>query len=562
MHTKKKISENGNVLICVLVTILILSLIGANVLQSSATRLNVSTSQVRAWKEALSAAETGGDIAFAEIKKSISDPANQWAAARWTNTGVVPGVYSNGTKHVLNPPVSFGGSNLIAQTTVETFYFDPTNSNSFTLVDSTHLPSAPWYRIRSKGTAPLPNLRRTGVDDGITNDGSSHFAAFGSTLMQDVTARGKGNSLLRKIDFNYDHFVASYGPEGDGLNKALVAPVAAPSISRRIEQIVTPLTPFFDAAIKTAGSFYGLGSASYIDSYNSNNDNDGDGQPGGPYDPTVKDNSSSQWYGDSRHGNVETGSATASVKGSIYGDVATDGGNVTQGNPGIVYGAIDNNVPMTLNPFTMPPTTGWNYINTPSSVTNNTTITPAAGGTSTAPNYYLVSSITKALTLNPAPGPSPGGTPVDTYINIRVTGDISGNNAAITVNPKVHLKVYFDGNVDVKAQNLVNTSPNTPYFYDSGPFSGNMQFYGISPTTGGRSQTFNLDSGGGQFNVAMTVYAPSANVTFNGAPDFTGSVVAKTFYANGNITWHYDRALNDTGDASDYKIASYVEDTR
>jgi hypothetical protein len=552
MKTKNNISESGNVLICVLATILILSLVGANVLQSSATRLNESTNQVRGWKEALSAAETGGDIAFAEIKKYISDPTNQWPAATWTNTGVVTG-FASGTKHVLNPAVTFGNSNLMAQTTVDAFYFDTTAGNTLRLVDSTHLPPGnAWYRIRSKGTAPLPDLKRTGVDDGIVNDGRQHFATIGSTQMQDITARGKGNNLLRKIDFNYDHFVASYGPEGDGLNKALVPPSAAPSISRRIEQIVSPLTPFFDAAIKTIGSFYGLGSASYIDSYNSNN---------GPYDPTVKDNPSSPYYGDSRHGNVEIGSATATVKGSIYGDVATDGGNVRSGSPGIVYGTIDNNVPMTIDPFVMPSIAGWNRIMTPTDVTSNTTITPTAGGTSTAPNYYLVSSITRALTLLPAPGAVPGTT-VDTYVTIRVTGDISGNNAAITVSPKVHARIYFDGNIDIKAVNLVNISPNTPAYPASGPFAGNLQFYGISPTTGGRSQTINLDSGGGQPLLAATFYAPSANVTFNGAPDFIGTVTAKTFYANGNITWHYDRALNDIGDVGDFKIISYVEDTR
>ena len=69
MQTKRNIKETGNVLLCVLGAILILSLIGAIVLRSSTTRLNAASNHVRAWKEALSAAETGGDIAFAEIRK-------------------------------------------------------------------------------------------------------------------------------------------------------------------------------------------------------------------------------------------------------------------------------------------------------------------------------------------------------------------------------------------------------------------------------------------------------------------------------------------------------------
>ena len=55
---------------------------------------------------------------------------------------------------------------------------------------------------------------------------------------------------------------------------------------------------------------------------------------------------------------------------------------------------------------------------------------------------------------------------------------------------------------------------------------------------------------------------PSADVHENGNPDFIGTIVSKSFYANGNVAWHYDRALNDDGDIQDYRIASYVEDTR
>src|ERR1700726_390124 len=252
MQTKKNAKQTGNVLLCVLGTILIVSLIGATVLRNSTTRLNASSNQVRAWKEALSAAETGGDIGFAELRTHVgSDPSTWWAG--WTPSGTGYGYVSSET--------TFGNSNLRARTAVETCYFDV---SGFLHLGSNPDPNANnWYRVRSKGTAPLPNLKRTAMDDTLTNDGLQHFAPIGSTQMQDITARGKGDSLLRQIDFQYDHFVATYGPNGDGLNKALVTASYAPSISRRIEQIVMPVTPFFDAAIKSATTFYGLGSAAW-----------------------------------------------------------------------------------------------------------------------------------------------------------------------------------------------------------------------------------------------------------------------------------------------------------
>ena len=232
MQTKRNIKETGNVLICVLGAILIVSLIGATVFRNSTTRSNAASNQVRAWKEALSAAETGGDIAFAEIRKHLSAPSSQWLTTGWTTTGTRT---PEGTKHVLSPKTTFGSSNLVASTVVEECYFDPT-TKLLTLIDNTHPPIGnPWYRIRSKGTAPLPGLKRTGMDDALTADGQKHFAPIGSTAMQDITARGNGDSLLRKIDFQYDHFVATYGPLSDGVGKALVTASYAPSISRRIE---------------------------------------------------------------------------------------------------------------------------------------------------------------------------------------------------------------------------------------------------------------------------------------------------------------------------------------
>jgi hypothetical protein len=544
MQTTKNSDESGNVLICVLIAILIVSLIGANVLSNSTTRLNVSSNQVRAWKEALEAAEAGGDVAFAELRKQISTDAtvraSQWSG--WTTSG---------TTHT-SPQTTFGASNLIAQTTVETFYFDAGGvfhggANPDPIQNN-------WYRVRSKGTAPLANLKRTGMDDALMEDGQKHFAALGSTQMKDIVARGKGDSLLRKIDFKYDHFVSTYGPNGDGLNKALVAPPAAPSISRRIEQVVTPVTPFFDAAIKANGMFYGLGSAAYIDSYDSRN---------GPYDPTVKNNPSSPYYKDSRHGSVEINSGTATVKGTIYGDLATNGGTVI--NSQYVTGTVDNNVPFTLEDYHMPDTSGWSYQppgtgagKLPSAVTSSSqTLTPPNAGSSTAPNYYVISTLSGKLTVNQVAGQ-------ETYVAIRVnSADVNGDGitGGITVTPGVHLKIYFDYNINTKNSDLVNNNPTS-----TNPLAGNLQFYGISPPRDAngnpvRTQTINLNSGNPGI-LAATFYAPSADVNENGNPDFIGTVVCKSFYANGNISWHYDRALNSEGELLDFRIASYVEDTR
>jgi hypothetical protein len=499
MKINKQTERTGNVLLCALAVILIVSTIAGNVLLNCTTRFNVAATQVQSWKNALDGAEAGGDIAYAEVRKTILDRTQAFNG--WTTTGSVR----------TSEETSISGVALTTISTVDAFYIDPATGN-------------PWYRIRSRGTAAVPGLPRTGMDDRM------------------ITG-ARGDSILRKIDFKWDHFVSTYGPNGDGLGKALVA-VPRPQVTRRIEQVAAPITPF-EAAIKAGGTFYGLGSAAYVDSFRSTT---------GPYDASVRDNPSDSRYGDARSGTVEINTAVASIMGSIYGNVYTNGGNVTK-KTGSITGIIDNNVPFTLPPFVMPDTSGWNQVASPTLVTGNTTITPAIAGTASAPSYYLLSSFANNgnLTVNPT---IIGGVVQETYVAVHVTGDIGNSTGAgptITVPAHVHLQVYFDGNFQTKAQNIINTSG----------YAGNLQFYGVSPTDPNVQQTVDLNSGGGSAaGFSAVFYVPSANFTINGGPDITGAIVCKNFYANGNVHWHYDRDLDNTGNATDYRVASYVEDIR
>src|SRR3954468_1846744 len=105
--------EQGNVLLCVVCTILIVSIIGGNILLNCVTRFNAASGQVRGWKESIYAAEAGGDLAYAEIRKTVSDPTH--AFTTWTNTG--SGSYSYS-------PAAFGRDNLTTSVAVDPFYYD------------------------------------------------------------------------------------------------------------------------------------------------------------------------------------------------------------------------------------------------------------------------------------------------------------------------------------------------------------------------------------------------------------------------------------------------------
>jgi hypothetical protein len=452
------------------------------VLRNCTTRFNVSSSQVRSWKESLFAAEAGGDIAYAEVRKTVLDPTHAFGAG-WTNSGA---------KHV-GPVTTFGSNGLVTSTVVDLFYYDPATGN-------------PWFRARSRGTAPVNGLPRTGMDDRMG-------------------AGTRGDSLLRKIDFKTDHYISTYGPNGDGVDKAVV-PVPSPQITRRIEQIMAPITPF-EAAIKCTGSFYGLGSAAQVDSYNSKN---------GPY-VFVANNPADPRYKDARSGSVMIGTPVAEVNGMLYGNISTNGGTIRPSQ--YITGTVDNNVPFTCPPLKMPTDMPVPQPSPTSITSTEVNLTPPTAGTPQTPTYYLLSALSSRVIINPVSGQQ-------TYVAIRVTGDLT---ARVTVKNNVHLKIFVDGNIDVKARDIDNESN----------LAANLQYYSISPPNPATTQFIHIAPPG---NFAATFYAPSADVVLNGNPDLIGAIVCKTFYGNGNTSWHYDRALDTEGDAVDYRIASYVEDIR
>ena len=546
MKTTTRVHE-GSVLLCALCTILVMSLIGANILVNCTTRYNVTSKQVKAWKEALIAAEAGGDIGYAEVRKTIGDPN---VATIFTNDG-----WATPSPAPANPTwsksvTSFGqAGSLSSQVTVDKFW---TDSNG-----------GPYYRIRSTGTAKVFGVRRTGMDDRMST--GVRFAANAET-------RGDSDTLLRKIDFNYDHFKATYG-DGDG-NGIAITTVSNPQISRRIELIATPVDSF-DAAVKCLSAFNGPGAASVVDSYDSHNTPpNGVSTPPGSNYYFAADNPSDPHYADSRNGNVAVDTPSFSESGPIYGSVGTNGGNVTHAAYPNIYGTIDNSISFTVPPITQPsPPTGVSYQpGTPN------TINPTAAATNPAtPDWYLYSDF-KNVTINARQDAT--GHPLETYVTVVATGNVGGNgNPTLTIAKGVNAKIYFAGNYSMKASKTYNNNVDGAtgvYVYDGNATSqtpsanvsraAHLQFYAINPPAG-QTQIIDTNPGGAGGGSAAQLwavfYAPGADYYMNGNPDLFGAIVCKTFYGNGNCGFHYDKALLWTaGPPVNFRIASYVEDVR
>jgi hypothetical protein len=555
MKTRIHQQNNGNILLCALCTILIVSLIGANVLVNCTRHYNVTAKQLKGWKEALYAAEAGGDAGFDEVRKALNPSSLPFTTDGWTaapSPAPTPGPAWTKT-------VSGFGQGGSLSTTVT---IDKLTDSTGTIPNST-----PYYRIRSVGTARLFGLPRVGLSD--------QFFAGGSNFVANSASRGVGDTLLRKIDFKYDHFKASYG-DGDGHNLGLSS-VTNPQITRRIELVAVPKYYVFGGAMRLVYAFDGPGNAGYIDSYNSKNTTNPN-----PSSPKVVNNdippanttsyygsnpSNSTYLADAHDGDVSVGTKNFAQGGPIWGDVTTNGGNVTHSGYQI-SGTIDNNVPFTIPPLGAPDTTGFTASGSGGTIT-------ASGNSQSAPTGFVSSGISGNVTIKN--GNSSSSTFPFAFAKVVVNGDITGK---ITIEQGVTAEIWFTGNMKVKGGDLDNQNvdrgtktanpgsaglppliPPTAADDPNPSRVGHMKFFGISPTAAGTTQTIEIDSPG---NIFATFYAPSADITMKGNPDIFSAIVGRSFSGNGNTGFHYDKALNevDIGVVTDYQIASYVEDTR
>ena len=359
-------------------------------------------------------------------------------------------------------------------------------------------PATGWqyYRVRALGSLPLPGPPRVSYN--------------------------RQDNRLRKLTLLHQRIIDSlFTSETD-----------APHASRRIEAVVKPVGSF-DQAILAMGTLDLNNQNIVIDSYDSR---DPAKSTDGLYDVAKRQ----------ENGNIATDSSILDAGGAhVYGDVATNSGTAT--GVGNVTGEQRTDFYQDPIPVSAP---SWPAINPSPSSVNGTLNIPASPTKGSASSRYLLSGITlsgqKTLTLT---GNS-DGTP--TYIEIYVTGDISvSGGGQITVDPGVNATIYFQNNIDISGNGVVNRN-NQP---------SDLLLYGIQPPAGSTPHV----SLGGNGQITGAVYAPGHTVTVNGGGSsghVFGSVVGKTVTMTGVTNLHYDEALSVGGLINNYRIVSWFEDTR
>ena len=263
-------------------------------------------------------------------------------------------------------------------------------------------------------------------------------------------------------------------------------------------------------------------------------------------DPTKSTNGLYDAAKRQQNGDIATdGNVIDAGNAHIYGDVATNSGTVV--GAANITGTERDDFYQEPIPVGAP---SWSaYNSTVSNVADTTTLTASSTSGSSASRYELNSiNLNGGKTLTLA-GNADGS---QTYIEIYVTGDISFTGSSqLIVQPGVTAKIYFQGNVDVAGNGILNTK-NQP---------SDLQLFGIQPTDN-NSYHVNL---GGNGQIIASVYAPNDDVTINGGGTnghVFGSVIGKTVTMTGVTNLHYDEHLGTIGLINNYKIVSWFEDTR
>lgn len=255
----------GSVLIWTLLTITILSLVAAQLLQVVSSKY-YGTLHTAVWQESLLAAESGVDLAIVELRKSLY-PAPNHAWEGW-NTSPGQGVPNYGLHTI--PDAGLAGTPMTIEVAVDapSQLKDPENSWQY-------------YRIRTIGTMPITGPARA--------------------------SDNKQDTRLRKLSLRFDRFT-------DGILTSHA--IDSPRVSRRIESIVRPVSSF-DLAIMAVGALNLNDANIIIDSYDSR---DPTKSTSGLYDATKRQENGNI----ATNGNlINAGNAY------IYGDVATNAGTVS-----------------------------------------------------------------------------------------------------------------------------------------------------------------------------------------------------------------------------------------
>ncbi len=532
-------TASGSALIGCLVIVGILALLASTVFLTAIPAYR-GTYHASAWHEARLAADAGVDLGVAAVQNSL--PAtNSYTWPGWTlsNGNAVPA--GTDQVRVLTPSSTLlyhsgdgGARPSITKVEIDVITRDDNVSKN------------PWYRIRATGSAEIAS-EQLGLD--------------------------KRDLFLRRISFGRRH------------------------VTRTVEVVARPVY-LWEYALKTAGgvpSSYGpamvLGGGSdwRIDSYDhrypAGVGTDFRAGADGMYDPAYARAFGNVASNQTRPANSPIGVLIDAEGAPVRGEVQTHGGdnpdttvheNVEQPDqidPTRITSEFDETLLRPQNPMSttalnpavekqivplwpnqpdvknptlsaVPFSATRNGVTTGTSITNPTRILLQPNGNQTQ-GAFVITKPTDGL---------------NHFVEIVVNGNLTlgGNIPNIDVPPGVYAKIFVNGNIDFK-NNDIN------YSATSSRVPGNVELYGVS------TDPLATVSSSGNGHLVAVFYGPTYAGHLNGNTEIIGGFVLNTYDIAGGggsggdsvgAGFHYDEALGVTGPIQSYKVTSYFEDTR
>jgi len=513
---------SGGTLVLCLLTMAALSFMAIYSLQRVSPKLQMAA-QAAGWQEARLAAESGIDIAIAELNRNATGVVpGKWDGWKQSRGGIIgPAVAA--TLDQVNSLLSLlgGGITVSEPIFLDNLKVSPPGGHPAEVdvqlwaVQPTANPYHRWYRIRSMATCELP----------------TPLAVAPESLEAPLRRYS-----LRKIR-----------PQLRADDVGMAMTVRTPSVSRIVEVLVEPVLPF-ELAIFTERSLrLGTSGNWNVDSFDSR-DSSKSGSGGvypGRASPLVQANGNIA-SNRGRPGDALFGPLIEAQGARVAGGVATNGGDdpATRENENIAgAGGIDpdrvrddffREMPLPARPSSgivlPPPLLGLPYL----------------AGPETAPTKYIVTRNLGAFAVAAPPIGERGA------VIIMVDGDFDVNGRDLHIPPNVTVQIYVRGNIDFRA-NAINSGEG------SSRRAAQLQIYGED--SGGEPRTLRAH---GRASICAAFYGPHYNVRLMDEVEWCGAVAARSFemLGGGQGGVHYDEALGLVGAPIGFRIARYVEDVR
>ncbi|HJT80409.1 MAG TPA: hypothetical protein VJ719_04350 [Chthoniobacterales bacterium] len=520
----------GSALVTTILTVALLCLIGGTLLSLTSSKQS-GPFQAASWHEAGSAAEGGVEIALNALRRSITEGNAAWDG--WTLNTSSPTPTPSASPSASPSPTPFakkyitesellshqGEGNKTVRAIVEISI--PTGLN--TINPSSIPPNRYAYLIRSTGYANIPvGARRL--------------------------PQNKADLALRKLNLFRDFRTGAAVNIDGGYGQ----------VSRVVEAIATPVTPFPAAILSKDTIEIKSGSGMIVDSY----------------DPTVTPYKydASKAFGDvsnpgahRQNGNIATnakkknnGDVVRLENVKVYGLVAKGEGvvNIKTANAS-VSGEIIDGFYRELKPVQSPRNN--TSFSTPTSLSLNRpkgTVNVNAGSAAGSSLYYKTDKIHlhDKDVLKIKKNGSGGGT-----AEIWVTGDVVIHNGGrIEVENGANVVFYFEKNLTLQEKDANKPAVKNEAVYATGGFTDPtaVQFYGVVPDR--KKKQVKVKT-----NFSGLIYAPDhefEEIKLKSGRHIYGSLAGRKFKIEGNTQIHYDESLQDFGKPFDYTLESWQED--